>query len=174
VARKLVTSVWRKVADEADGIGEQDLASRRKLQLPKLGIESREHAGRFEHAGFGESIEESALAGVGIADKRDHWHRDCLAALPLLMADAADSVELGLDVVEAQVDLAAIGLKLGFTRTTGSDAAAKLRHGASASGQARQLVFELCEFYLQLTFAGLGVAGEDVEDKLRTVDDVAG
>jgi hypothetical protein len=32
----------------------------------------------------------------------------------------------------------------------------------------------LCEFYLELALAGLGVAGEDVEDELRTVDDVAG
>jgi hypothetical protein len=40
------------------------------------------------------------------------------------MADAADGVELGFDVVDAQVDLAAIGLELGFARATGSDAAA--------------------------------------------------
>ena len=58
--------------------------------------------------------------------------------------------------------------------TAGSDAAAKLRHGATAFGEAGQLVFELREFYLELAFAGLGMAGEDVEDELRTVDDVAG
>jgi hypothetical protein len=40
--------------------------------------------------------------------------------------------------------------------------------------EAGQLVFELREFYLELAFAGLGMAGEDVEDELRTVDDVAG
>ncbi len=45
---------------------------------------------------------------------------------------------------------------------------------ARPQGEAGQLVFELCEFYLKLAFAGLGVAGEDVEDELRTVDDVAG
>jgi len=77
-------------------------------------------------------------------------------------------------VVDAKVDLAAIGLELCFARAAGSDAAAKLRHGATASGEARQLVFELREFYLELAFTGLGVAGEDVEYELRTVDDVAG
>jgi hypothetical protein len=166
--------VWGKVADEADGIGEQDLAAGRKLQLPEFGVESSEHAGRFEHAGLGEGIEEGALTGVGIADEGDHGDRDCLAALPLLMADAADGVELGLDVVDPKVDLAAIGLELSFARAPGSDAAAKLRHSATASGEAGQLVFELREFYLELAFAGLGMAGEDVEDELRTVDDVAG
>jgi hypothetical protein len=90
------------------------------------------------------------------------------------MADAADGVELGLDVVDAKVDLAAIGLELGFAGAAGSDTATKLRHGATASGKAGQLVFELSEFYLELSFAGFGVAGEDVEDELRTVDNVAG
>jgi hypothetical protein len=163
-----------KVADEADGIGEQDLAAGRKLQLPKFGVESGEHAGRFEHTGLGEGIEEGALAGVGVADEGDHGDRDCLAALPLLVADAADGVELGLDLVDAKVDLAAIGLELGFARAAGSDATTKLRHGATASGEAGQLVFELGEFYLELALAGLGVAGEDVEDELLTVDNVAG
>ena len=83
-------------------------------------------------------------------------------------------MELGLDLVDAKVDLAAIGLELGFARAAGSDAPAKLRHGATAFGEPGQLVFELCEFYLELAFARPGMAGEDVEDELRTVDDVAG
>jgi hypothetical protein len=62
----------------------------------------------------------------------------------------------------------------GFRPGRGTDAAAKLRHGATASGEAGQLVFELGEFYLKLALAGPGVTGEDVEDELRTVDDVAG
>ena len=62
----------------------------------------------------------------------------------------------------------------GFTWAAGSDTATKLRHGATAPGEAGQLVFELCEFYLELSLAGFGVTGEDVEDELRTVDNVAG
>ena len=65
-----------KVADEADSIGEQDLAAGRKLQLPEFGIESSEHASRFEHAGLGEGVEESALAGVGVADEGDDGDRE--------------------------------------------------------------------------------------------------
>src|ERR1700682_5269136 len=84
-----------KVSDEADGIGEQDLAAGRKLQLPEFGVESSEHAGRFEHAGLGEGIEEGALTGVGVADEGDHGDRDCLAALPLLVADAAGGGGVG-------------------------------------------------------------------------------
>ena len=84
----------------------------------------------FEHAGLGERIEQRALAGVGIADQRDDGNRHGLAALTLLVADAADRFELALDVVDAEVDLAAIGLELRLARAAGSDAAAKLRHGA--------------------------------------------
>jgi hypothetical protein len=82
------------------------------------------------------------------------------------MADAADGVELGLDVVDTQVDLAAIGLELRLARATGSYAAAKLRHGAPASLQPRELVFQLCQFDLELTLTGLSMAREDVEYEL--------
>jgi hypothetical protein len=90
------------------------------------------------------------------------------------MADAPDGVELGLDVVDTQVDLAAICFELRLARATGSYAAAKLRHCAPAFRQPRELVFQLCQFYLELTFTGLSVAGEDVEHELRSVNDVTG
>jgi hypothetical protein len=90
------------------------------------------------------------------------------------MPNAADSVKLGLYVVEAQLDLATISLELRFPWPPGTNAAAKLRHSATSPGEAGQLVFELREFYLELALPGLGVAGEDVEDELRTVDDMAG
>src|SRR3984957_5647256 len=161
-----------KVADEADGIGEQDLPAGRKLQLPEFGVEGGEHTSRFEHAGLGGRIEKGALASVGVADEGDHRDRGRLAALPLLKADAANGVELGLDLVDAKVDLAAIGLELGFARAARSDAATKLRHRAAASAEAGELVFELGEFYLKLAFAGLGVAGGDVEEKQGTGGDM--
>ena len=162
-----------RTSEEAEAAGYR-ACKRCKPELPELGIESREHAGRLEHAGLGESVKERAFACVGVADHGDDGHRDCLAALSLLMTNATDCGKLALNLCEAEIDLAAIGLKLGFARATGSDAAAKLRDGATASRQARQLVFELCEFYLKLPLAGLGMAGENVEDELRTVDDVAG
>jgi hypothetical protein len=77
-------------------------------------------------------------------------------------------------VIDPKVDLTPIGFKLSFARAAGSDAAAELRHGATASGEAGQLVFELCEFYLELALPGLGMAREYVEDELRTVDYMAG
>ena len=71
---------------------------------------------------------------------------------------------------DATVDLAAIGFQLGFTGAAGPDAAAELRHLHAASRQARQQVLQLRQLHLQLSFTGAGVAGEDVEDKLRAID----
>ena len=164
----------RQVADEADGIGQQDLAPAGQLKLRQLGVERGEHARGLEHAGFGERVEQRALAGVGVADQRDDRDRHGLAALALLAADAANRLELLLDVVDAQVDLAAVGLELGFAGAARADAAAELGHGVAAAGEARKLVFELGELDLQLAFARARVAGEDVEDELRAVDDAAG
>src|SRR6202000_2508620 len=80
-----------KVADETDSIGEQNLAARRKLQPPEFGVERSEHPGRFKYTGLGKRIEEGAFAGVGVTNERDHGDRNCLASLPLLMTDAADT-----------------------------------------------------------------------------------
>jgi hypothetical protein len=68
MARKLVTSAG-KVADQADGIGEQGLKAGRRLQPPEFAVESSEHTGRFEHAGLGEGFEEGVLDCVAIADE---------------------------------------------------------------------------------------------------------
>ena len=77
-------------------------------------------------------------------------------------------------MIDAQVDLAAVGFELGFAGAPGADATAELGHRFAASCEAWELVFELREFDLELAFAGAGMAGEDVEDELRAVDDAAG
>jgi hypothetical protein len=45
-----------EIADEAYGVGKQDPAAGRKLQLPELRVESGKHTGRFEYARLGEGI----------------------------------------------------------------------------------------------------------------------
>ena len=82
----------------------------------------------------------------------------------------------GVGHITALTYVLTLGSKQRFQRSrdVGCYAATNLRHSATASGETGQLVFELREFYLELALAGLGMAGEDVEDELRTVDDVAG
>jgi len=121
----------------------------------------------------GEGVEERALAGVGVADERDGGHGDGFATLALLAAHAADGLEIELELVDSALDAAAIGFELGFAGSAGADAAAELRHGFAAAGEARQHVLELGELDLQLAFTRAGMAGEDVEDKLGAIENAA-
>jgi len=163
-----------QVADEADGVREEDLAAAGQLEGAEFGIESGKHARGCEDPGAGERVEERALAGVGVSDQGDGGDGNGLAALALLLADAADGVEVELELVDAALDLAPVGFKLGFAGAAGADAAAELGHGFAAAGEAREHVFKLREFDLELALAGAGVAGEDVEDQLGSVEDAAG
>jgi len=122
----------------------------------------------------GECIKECAFAGVGVTDERNGRHGNCFAAPSLLAADAAHGFEIDFELIDAALDAAAIGFKLGFAGSPGADSAAELRHGFAAAREARQHVFELGELNLELALAGAGVAREDVEDELRAVEDAAG
>ena len=77
-------------------------------------------------------------------------------------------------MVDAPLDLAAIGFQLGFAGAAGADAAAQLRHRLALAGQARQHVLKLRQLHLQLALAGAGVAGKDVQNQLRPVQNAAG
>ena len=128
----------------------------------------------MQHLRAGEAVEQRALAGVGVADQGHSGHGNGLAALALLFADAAHGFEIELEMVDAALNAAAVGFKLGFAGAAGTDAAAELRHGFAAPGEARKHVFKLRQLHLQLAFAGAGVAGKDVEDQLGAVEHAAG
>jgi len=162
-----------QVADEANGVGEKDTAAAGQLDGAKFGIERGEHARGREHLRAGDGVEEGAFAGVGVANQGDGGHGNSLAALALLAAHTANGFEVELELIDAALDAAAICFKLCFARAAGADAAAKLRHGFAAASEAREHVFELREFDLQLALAGAGVAGEDIEDELRAIEDAA-
>ncbi len=101
--------------------------------------------------------------GTGTASRR--W-RCCLRT-------RRTAFEIELELIDAALNAAAIGFELGFAGSAGADAAAQLRHGFAAAGEARQHVFELRQLHLQLALAGAGVAGKDVEDQLRAIEHAA-
>jgi len=49
-----------------------------------------------------------------------------------------------------------------------------LGHGFAAAGEARQHVFKLSELDLELALASAGVAGKNIEDELRAIEDATG
>jgi hypothetical protein len=74
-------------------------------------------------------------------------------------------------VIDAQVDLAAVSLKLRLARSARSDAAAQLRHRLAPPRQTRQLILKLCQLHLKLALPGPRVTRKDIQNQLRSVDD---
>ena len=68
---------------------------------------------------------------------------------------------------------AAVRLELRLAGTARADAAAELRHLRAASGEPRQQIFELRQLHLQAALTRARMAGKDVQDELRAVDDAA-
>ena len=114
-----------------------------------------------------------ALAGVGITDQRHRGDRGLLPPLAKLRAALADALDIDADGVDAGPDSPPVGLELGFAGTPRADAAAEPRKRRPGADQTRQQIFELGELHLQLAFPRARAAGEDVEDQLRAIDDLA-
>src|SRR5205807_6578213 len=77
------------------------------------------------------------------------------------------------DRVDPRADAAAIRFQFRLAGSARADSAAEAREGVAGAGEPRQQVFQLGELDLQLAFARAGATGEDVEDQLRAIDDLA-
>ena len=174
VARKLVTSVCGRLRMKPTV---SDRRTRRRLgssMARSLGSSVANMRDGREHLRAGDRVEERAFAGIGVADESDGGHGNRFAALALLPARRGGRIRaIELELIDAALNAAAIGFELGFAGAASADAAAELRHGFAAAGEARQHVFELGELDLKLAFAGARVAGKNVEDELRAIEDAA-
>ena len=79
--------------------------------------------------------------------------------------------KLVLERLHAAADVAAVGLDLGFTGTSGADAASETGHLDALSRQTRQEIFELSQLDLQLALLGARTQREDIEYQGGAVDD---
>ncbi len=130
----------RQTADEAHGVADQDLTSRREADLAHRGVQRREHFGIGEDACAGEAIEECRLAGVGVAHQCQCCERYGLALTALRGTTAANAIQILFDCLNALMDASAVGFELRFTRTARADTAAEPRHRRAFAGEARQHV----------------------------------
>ncbi len=78
--------VLRQLADEADGVGDHHLALLGEAQAARARVERGEQLVLGEHVGAGQRVEQRALAGVGVADDRDHRHAEPGARAAALLA----------------------------------------------------------------------------------------
>ncbi len=105
---------------------------------------------------------------------------DMAAALAILLSVLADLVKLAFQMGDAPTDLSAVHLQLGFAGAAHADAArgpAGPTTGLTGQvgpgpGQPGQTVFVLGQLHLHRALLGAGVAGEDVQDQGRAVQDL--
>ena len=79
-----------QAADEAYGVGHEQLLVAAEEELAGGGVEGGEQFVLGQHAGAGEGIEEGGFAGVGVAHDRGGGHGHALAFLALHPALFAD------------------------------------------------------------------------------------
>src|SRR6266849_1766626 len=177
-----------QIADETDGVRNQDAAIRRKANGANRRVEGGEHARGNQYLGAAESVEQCGFAGIGVANQGDGAEGDGVARFPSQGALFAHFFDAGLNFADAIADAAAVGFEFLFdgaahadassasarsTRAATSALASEARHGCAAAGQARQKIVQLRQFYLQLAFAAACVAGKNVQNELRAIDDTA-
>src|SRR5690606_41703288 len=64
----------------------------------------------------------------------------------------------------------AVGFQLGFTRAAQTNTALLPFQVGPAAHQSGGLVFQLGQFYLQLTFVGTGALGKNIQNQAGTVE----
>lgn len=176
-----VDEVVRQVVDEADGVGQEEVAVAARGDLPDGGIEGCEkhvlhHDFLFliRTAGLEEPVHERRLAGVRVADERNLRDTGGLALAALRVAVFRDLAELLPELRHILLDAAAVELDLGLTgalvrhRATGAALPAQV---LAETDEARKHVLQLRVVDLQLRFLRAGAVREDVEDQVRSVND---
>ena len=170
----------RQVPDESDGVGEHHRPAVIELAAAGGGIQGGEQSVLHQHSCPGQGVEETGLAGVGVADDRDRRHLAVQPPAALGVADLLHVLDLAAQPGHPLPDAAAVGLDLGLAGPAGADAttasagpAARLPgHRLTPTAQPRQHVLHLRQFHLRLALPAGGVLSEDVQDQRGAVDDL--
>ena len=85
----------------------------------------------------------------------------------------AHFLEVTLQAGNALLHAATVHLELGFAGAPRADAAGLARKVRPHAGQPREKILQLGQLDLQAPLAAAGAAGEDVEDELRAVENLA-
>ena len=110
------------------------------------------------------------MPGVGVADQGQLAVAAAGAAAALQRARALDVAQVGLELVHAPDEAAAVHLELRLARAPGADATGLLAERRAAAAQARQPVAQQRQLHLRLALGAARVLGEDVEDHRGAVD----
>ena len=142
----------RQVADEPDGVREQDVPAPAEPPAPGPGVERGEELVLDQDAGVGQGVHQRALAGVGVADQRDGRHVAPAGDLALLAG--LDLAELRLQVLDPLGDEPAVLLELLLAGPADADPPLVARQVGPHPLEPGQRVFELGQLDLEVGLVG--------------------
>ena len=163
--------IFWEVADEADGIGEDDFFELWEAQTAARRVERGKELIFGIDAGVCQDVEKRRFSGVCVADEAENGDVLSVALLALKFAACFAVFELALQGLHAFAGFSAVHFEFRFARPAAADAAREAAHGGVFVDEFGEIVFELGEFDLELSVDGFCALGEDVEDELRAIED---
>jgi hypothetical protein len=160
----------RKAADESDRVGDE-VAAPVVVEAPRRRVECLEEPVVHRDVGVGQGVQEGRLAGIGVAGEGDHGRVASLPGLPLRLAPALKPPQALPEHADSSPRQPAVGLELRLARAARPDPTSEPLEMLPHAAHPREVVLELGELDLELSFGRHRVLGEDVEDELRPVDD---
>ena len=159
-----------ELADEADGVGEDDRPGPLQAAPAQPRVQRGEQAvGGARAAGVGQAVEQRRLAGVGVAREGDD--RGAAPAAALGLPGALDLLEVLLQALDPAPEHAPVGLELGLTLAApDADAAGLAPQVPPPPGQPGEHVVELGQLHLGPGLPGAGTLVEDLEDQGAAVE----
>ena len=158
--------VWQ-LANESHRVGDAIAVAFAHVHLAGQRVDRGEQPVLDEHVLPRERLQETRLAGVGIADERRG--RYIPPPLPLIGAMLGHILQPLLERRDFAADDAAVGFELGFAGSAEPDTAADTRQMCPHARQTRQQILELRQLDLELGFVAARPRREDVENHLGAV-----
>src|SRR2546430_2194890 len=118
---KRSNEIGREITNEADGVIDNYFLIARQAQAPARRIKSREHSVFGRNRRSSQSIQQSGLARVCVADYRDYWEIAARTTRTLNLAARANLFYLFFEQVYPIANSASIDFELCFARTSSSD-----------------------------------------------------
>ena len=161
--------MMRKLADETDGVGEQE----RQIvdsDLADGGVEGGKEFVLGKDVGFAHEVHERGFADIRISDECHAHHLATVLALGGHLT--VDALEVFAKQGDAVVDDSAVGLNLRLTRTAvGAATAALTVEVRPHTCQAREHVLQMRHLHLRLGVGGLCALEENLQNEDGTIHD---
>ena len=155
----------RQIADESDGIGQDNAAFGTDVQPPCRGVECGEQLVFRIYARLGQPVEQAGFADIGIADQRKRFDSARFAGLAAQRALFFEAGKLFFQDINPMGDQSAVGFQFGFARAFHADTASLALQMSVTAYQASRQMAQLRQLDLQPAFLSAGATGENRQNQ---------